>query len=89
MLQRPHLHMVEQAPYQLQVLQKGWTPLPSIHFKVKGMEGVKLTDAMCQSSGFSELDDRDDPMFTGGGVGNSVSCRINVCGFRDSYFHYH
>ena len=77
--------MIEQVPYKSEILQKGWTALPSIYFKVKGMEGVKLTDAMGQSSGFSELDDRDDLMFTGGGVGNSVSCRINVCGFRDSY----
>ena len=81
--------MARQAPYRCETWQKGWTPLPSIHFKVKGMEGVKLTDAMGQSSGFSELDDRDDLMFTGGGVGNSVSCRINVCGFRDSYLRYY
>ena len=81
--------MVEQIPYKPENVQKGWTALPSIYFKVKGMGGVKLTDAMGQSSGFSDLDDRDDPMFTSGGVGSSVSCRINVCGFHDSYFNYH
>ena len=84
---RPRLRIVEQRPYQCKTSQKGCARLPSIYFKVEGLEGMKLTDAM--NLLFNGPDDRDDLMFTNGGVGNSVSCRIDVRGFHVSYFHYH
>ena len=82
-LTTPHthydLHIVRQVPYKCEI-QKDWVPLPAIHFRVKGKEGIKLIDAinLC----FGGLDGRDDLMFTQGGIGNSVSCRLYVCGFR-------
>lgn len=82
LLERPLLHMVEQVPYQCKSSQKGWTPLPSIDFKVKGVEGIKLTDAM--NLCFDGPDDRDEKMFTDDRVGNSVLCRIDVRGFSDN-----
>jgi hypothetical protein len=49
------------------------------------MGGIRLTDAM--DGHFDGPDQRDDPMFVGGG-GASISCRLNV---RVSYcydFHF-
>jgi len=81
---RPHLHKVEQDPYESENLQKDWTPLPPIEFKVNGVEGMSLTDAMNRH--FDGLDGRDDPMFTDESIRNSVSCRIDVRGFCDNIF---
>ena len=60
--------------------QKDWVPFPPIDFVVKGNKGMKLTDAM--NPRFDGPDGRDDLMFTQDGIGNSVSCRLHVCGFR-------
>lgn len=83
----PHLCIIEQVPYQCDVAQNGWTCLKTIYFKVEGVEGIKLTEAM--KLRFSGLEGRDDPMFMNNRVGTSVSCRISVRGFYDSNFHYH
>ena len=84
---RPHLRKVEQISYKCGNVQKGWVTLPPISFKVGGVEGIKLTDAM--NLRFNGPDDRDELMFTGGSVGKSISCRIQVRGFNDDDFHYH
>jgi len=81
---RPYLRRVEQVLYESESLQKNWTPLPPIEFKVKGVEGMNLVDAM--NLRFDGPDDRDDPMFTDDSIGNSVSCRIDVRGFCHSSF---
>lgn len=82
-----HLRIVEQVPYTYDVAQTGWTPLEAIDFKVKGVKGMRLTDAM--NLRFDGPDERDELMFQSGGVGTSISCRIHVCGFDDSDFCYH
>jgi len=83
----PHLH-IEQVLYKPDIVQRGWAPLETIDFKMNGVEGMRLTDAMDRYVG--GLDGRDEPMFqSGGGVGNSVSCRIHVGGLDDSNFCYH
>ena len=85
---RPHFHIVEQVPYRCGTLQNGWTALhESIEFKVKGLEGINLIDAMNER--FDGPDGRDDNMFTDDRIGNSISCRIEVRGFCDSDFCYH
>jgi len=73
--------MVEQFPYRCET-QNGWNPLPSIDFKVRGKEGMNLTDA-ANIAEFDGPDYRDDLMFTHGGIGNSISCRIEVREFSD------
>jgi len=73
---------VEQDPYHCEISQKGWIPLPPIVFKDKGKEGIRLTDAM--NLHFDGPDDRDDPMFEDGNIGNSVTFRIRVREFCDS-----
>ena len=77
--------MVPQVKYKCGNSQGDWNRLPDIHFRVKGMEGIKLTNAM--SARFNGLDGRDDPMFTDVDVGNSVSCRIAVCASYDNHSH--
>ena len=62
---------MEQDPYHCEISQKGWIPLPPIDFKDKGKEGIRLTDAM--NLRFDGPDNRDDPMFEDGNIGNSVT----------------
>ena len=76
LLTHPHLRGVEQVPYESENLQKDWTLLPPIEFKVEGVEGMNLADAM--NLRFDGPDDRDDPMFTDESIGNSVSYRIDI-----------
>jgi len=83
----PHLRIVEQFLYQCDVEQKGWTPSETIDFRVKGVGGMKFTDAM--NLRFDGPDDRHEPVFEDDGVGTSVSCRIHVRGFYNSNFYYH
>lgn len=83
----PHLCIVEQVPYQCKAAQKVWTLLKTIDFRIKGVEGMKLTDAM--GLHFDGLDGRDDDMFENEGVGTSVSCRIHVRRFYDSNSYHH
>ena len=73
---RPELRKVQQEVYVSKNPQKEWIRLPDIDFRVGGVEGIRLTDA--KDTYFDGPDDRDDLVFTGGDVGNSVSCRINV-----------
>ena len=80
--------MVEQTVYQPRSVQKGWQPLPSIGFTIleeeRKLEGISLEDALNQR--YSHLDGRDDPMFKDESIGNSVSCRMEVCGnFYDGF----
>lgn len=72
-----HLLVVEQDQYKHDVT--GWTPLEAIDFKVKGVKGMRLIDAV--NLRFNGPDERDEPMFQRGGTGTSVSCRIHVRGF--------
>jgi hypothetical protein len=78
---RPDLCMVEHTVYQPQVVQKDQRHLPSIGFTVleegRKLEGINLEDALNQR--YSHLDGRDDPMFEDESVGNSISCRMEVC----------
>ena len=76
---RPDLRLVEQTMYRCGNEQKGWKPLPTIDFTVRGKEGIRLTDGA--NLHFSDLDGRDDPMFKDTGIGNSVSLEIEVCGY--------
>lgn len=82
---RHDLRMVEQVLYEPWVAQKGWIPLDPITFNVKNVEGIKLTDAM--NLRFDGPEGRDELMFTGDRVGNSVSCRIEVRGFCSINLH--
>ena len=75
---------MEQVPYHCKTQQKGWTPLPSIDFRVQGRDGMNLTDAL--NVRFDGPDGRDDLMFTHDSIGNSVSCRMEVRGFCDRTF---
>lgn len=76
----PELRIVPQDKYKCANSQGDWNRIPDIHFRVKGTEGIKLTDAM--NIHFDGPDGRDDPMFTDDNVGNSVSCRIAFQGCR-------
>ena len=73
--------MVEQTVYQPRNAQKGWRPLPWVGFTIleegRKLEGINLEDALNQR--YSHLDGRDDPMFEDESIGNSVSCRMEVC----------
>jgi len=51
-----------------------WQKLPDIVFKVGGVDGIRLTEAM--NLYFNGPDDRDQLMFTDGKFGSSFSCRI-------------
>ena len=75
---RPDLRLMKQNTYRCGNEQKDWKPLPTIDFTVRGKEGICLTDAA--NLHFSDLDGRDDLMFRDTGIGNSVSCRIEVRG---------
>jgi len=82
---RHDLRMVESDLYQSENVQNGWIPRDPIVFKVKEIEGIKLTDAM--NLRFDGPDDRDQLMFTDDHVGSSVSCRVKVRGSHDINFH--
>ena len=69
---------MQQVPYETKSMQKDWTPFPPIGFKVRGREGMKLIDAM--NLYFDGPDGRDDLMFTRDGIGNCITCRIQVRG---------
>ena len=71
--------------YQFLDARPGWTPRPPIDFKVEGMKGLKLTDAMDLC--FGGLDGHDDPIFVYDDVGDSITCRMDVRGFCDSRSH--
>ena len=83
---RPDLRLVEQNPYKCGNEQRDWESLASIDFRVLGVEGIRLTDAM--NLRFSDLDGRDDPMFEDETIGNSVSCRIGVRGHLEVYIRF-
>lgn len=72
-----HLLVVKQVQYEHEVT--GWIPLEAIDFKVKGVKGMRLVDAV--NLRFNGPDERDELMFQSGGTGTSVSCRIHVRGF--------
>ena len=63
-----------------------WVKLPDIVFKVGGVDGIRLTEAM--NIYFNGPDDRDELMFADGNFGSSFSCRIRVCAPRDSFCGY-
>ena len=80
--------MVEQTVYQSQNVQKVWQPLPSNGFMVveggRRLEGINLQDAL--NLRYCHLDGRDDLMFEDESIGNSISCRMEVCGrFYDGF----
>ena len=62
-----------------------WTKLPDIVFRVGGVDGMKLTDAV--NAYFNGPDGRDEFMFTNESIGSSFSCRIIVCSPCDYDFH--
>ena len=68
---------MRQAVYECGSTQKNWTKLPDITFRVGGVDGIKLSDAM--NPYFNGPDARDEPMFLNGNIGISVSCRLTVC----------
>ena len=76
--------MVPQVQYKPGNVQN-WAKLPDIVFKVGGVHGIRLTEAM--DAYFAGPDDRDQLMFTNGNFGSSVSCRITVCAPRGGKFH--
>lgn len=67
---------MEQIKYKCETMQKDWTPLPPIPFTVQGHEGIDLGNAMQMN--YSHLEHRDDPMFTDGATGGSISLRMEV-----------
>ena len=79
LLTRPDLCKVEQVTYKCDFQQKKRIEHLPIDFRVQGKEGIKLADAV--NLHFSNLEGRDDPMFTDQSIGNSVSCRMAVRGF--------
>jgi hypothetical protein len=81
LLTRCDLRVVEQTVYQSQNVQKDWQPQPPIAFNTvlegETLEGINLKDALNER--YSHLDGRDDPMFEDENIGNSNSCRLEVC----------
>ncbi|KAF9789433.1 hypothetical protein BJ322DRAFT_1042215 [Thelephora terrestris] len=75
----PDFEAVQQTMYRCGSAQQ-WKPLPPIDFKVRGCEGINLAEAM--NTKFSNLDGRDDPMFTDEETGSSVSLRIDFVGHQ-------
>ena len=76
------------SPFSLQEGSRVAMPqLPPIEFRMDGMPGIRLFDAL--SIPFNGLDDCDDLMFADGGIGISFLCRIDVCGSYHGTFQYH
>ena len=84
---RPDLRVVRQVAYQSGSSRDLWSKLPNIDFRVRGLEGIRLTDALNVHS--DELDQRDDLMFATSDVGTAISCRILVCALYNSDFNCH
>ena len=76
--------MASQVEYKCWNSQGEWAKLPDIDFRVKGEDGINLTDAMDER--FDGPDGRDDLMFTDESVKGSVACRIIVRTFRSDSF---
>ena len=64
------LIQLPQMPYKCHTKQEDWRPEPPIEFG-----GIRLRDAVNK---FRDLRDRNDSVFDYGGVGSSISCRLNV-----------